>query len=201
MREALLDDLRKSIPNELPGGAEARENETISILTRLSEQMKAQDAKIDKLVTTDQLDQKIKDLESHMTSKTASMITEQVLPVREDIDKLQSRMEQLEVSGGSGEHVKRMDSLEKMFKQLKKTSDIEEQQKCSKIMVIGGGVASDTEKDRFSLMDKLVKDLKITDKVVKKGCHRLSKANGGGLASVTFVEFTTKATRDDISRL
>ena len=196
MREALLDDLRKGVPHELPGGAQARETETISILTRLSEQMKAQDAKIDKLVTTQRMDDKIKELEAHMTSKTATMITEQVMPVREELDGLQKKFEEMEANGLSGESLSRIEKLEKMYGQLKKDSDIIEQQKCSKIMVIGGWTGSDSQKDRFTTMDKLVKDLKITDKVVQKGCHHFSKAKGGGLATVTFIEFTTKTARD-----
>ena len=132
-----------------------------------------------------------------MTTKTATMITEQVMPVREELDGLQKRFKEMEVNGLSGESLSRVEKLEKMYGQLKKDSDIIEQQKCSKIMVIGGWTESDSQKDRFTTMDKLVKDLKITDKVVKKGCHHFSKAKGGGLATVTFIEFTTKTARDN----
>ena len=163
-----------------------------SMLEKLSNQLKAQDEKMDQLATKDYIDGKVHELESHMTKKTQSMITEAVMPVREDLDGLQKKFQQMETNGLSGESLTRIEKLEKMYSQLKKDADIVEQQKCSKIMVIGGWKGSATEKDRFALMDKVVKDLKITDKVVKKGCHKLSKAKGGGLASVTFIEFNTK---------
>lgn len=209
-RDRLLEELRTS-PGKGKGGAppfpQLTEGDASisSMLGKLSaqlesqsEQMRAQDLKIEKLATKEHIDDRIKSLESHMTNKMASMITEQVIPVREDLDKLQARMGKLEVSGLSGEHAKKLDNLEKMFKTLKKTSDIEEQVKCSKIMVIGGWSASKSEKDRLTFMDKLMNDLKVKDKVVKKGCHKLSKVKGGGLATVSFIEFTTKGIRDEV---
>ena len=169
-----------------------------SMLEKLSNQLKAQEEKMDQLATKDYIDGKVHELENHMTKKTQSMITEAVMPVREDLDGLQKKFEQIEVNNGlSGESLSRIEKLEKMYGQLKKDSDIIEQQKCSKIMVVGGWTGSDAEKDRFTIMDKLVKDLKIVDKVVKKGCHHLSKAKGGGLATVTFIEFTSKTARDN----